>query len=81
MESKSKSATLIIIIVIVFLMAGYLWYLTIPRNAPPSKVVIVPADLLDNDQAKEIKKSPIFGNVPVTVSAQEKGRPDPFANL
>ncbi|MCX6811547.1 MAG: hypothetical protein NT039_02550 [Candidatus Berkelbacteria bacterium] len=81
MESKSKTTTLIIVIVIALLLIGYLWYITMPRNVPGSTVVAVPADLLDNEDAKAIEKAPVFGNIPVTVTGQEKSRPDPFAEI
>jgi len=81
MPANSKSTTLIVIIVIALLLIGYLWYITLPSKVPASTVVAVPADLLDNQDAKIIEKAPIFGNVPVTVTAAEKGRPDPFAGV
>lgn len=81
MESKSKTVTLTIVIVIAVLLIVYLWYITLPRTVPSSVVVAVPADLLDNEDAKTIEKAPIFGNIPVTVTDSEKSRPDPFAGV
>ncbi|MCJ7497454.1 MAG: hypothetical protein MUO78_04900 [candidate division Zixibacteria bacterium] len=81
MQSNSKTTTLVIVIVIALLLIGYLWYITMPRNVPSSTVIAVPADLLDNEDAKTIEKAPTYGNVPVTVTAAEKGRPDPFAGV
>jgi len=79
--NQNKSLNIAIIIGLVLIVIGYLWYLTIPRNAPKSKVFVVPEDVLDNSEAKNIGKSPVFGNIPVIVSQGEKSRPDPFAAL
>lgn len=81
MENKSKTLTLTIIIVIALLLIAYLWYSTLPKNVAPSKVVVVPADLLDNEQAINLKKAPTFGNLPVSVSGAERSKPDPFAGI
>lgn len=81
MQSNSKTTTLIIVIIIALLLIGYLWYMTIPQNVPASNVIAVPADLLDNEDAKTIEKAPTYGSIPVAVSSAEKGRPDPFAGV
>ena len=81
MEIKAKTSTWMVIIILAVLLIGYLWYTTMPKNVPASKVVVVPADFLTNDEANNIKKAPSFGNLPVTVSGAEKSRPDPFAGF
>lgn len=79
--NQNKSLNIVIISILVLIFVGYLWYLTIPRNAPKSKVFVVPEDVLDNNETKNIEKSPVFGNIPVRANQDEKSRPDPFAAL
>lgn len=81
MDIKNKNTTIIVMIVLGLMMIGFLWYSTMPKDLPKSEVVVVPADILNQEGTTTIEKRPIFGNVPVSVNSEEKSREDPFANL
>ena len=81
-EGRTKTVTWVLIIIIALVLIAYLWYLTIPSSVPESDVVVVSSTLLeDSEEASQIADSPVYGNIPVTVSQGERGKPDPFAAI
>lgn len=81
-EGKTKTTTWVLIVIIALALIGYLWYLTIPKSIPESKVIVVSGTVLeDSEEASQISDSPVYGNIPVTVSQGERGKPDPFAAI
>ncbi len=81
MRSTSKGVTIAVLVIIVLIVVIFFWWLTLPKNVPASKVTVVPPDILDRTETTDIQKRPVFGDVPISVSAQEKGRPNPFAKF
>jgi hypothetical protein len=81
MQSSSKGATIAVLVIVVLIIIGFFWWLTLPKNVPASSVTVVPSDILDKTETTDIQKRPVFGNIPISVSAQEKGRPNPFAKF
>jgi len=81
-EGNTKTVTWVLIIIIAVALIAYLWYQTVPRSVPESDVVVVSNTVLDDsEEADQITDSPIYGNIPVSVSQGERGRVDPFASI
>lgn len=78
---QSKSMNYLLIIIIVALIIGLFYWQTIPQKKPVSKTVVFGSDVLESSVVKTIKNKKSYGNLPVTVSAGEAGKQDPFSGL
>lgn len=78
---QSKSMNYLLIIIIAVLIIGLFYWQTIPSPKPVSKTVVFKPDILESSVVKTIKSKKSYGNLPVTVSAGEAGKQDPFSGL
>ncbi len=78
---QAKSMTIILVAVIIVAIVGLFYWQTLPKTKPVSDVIVVNSNIFDSDEIQTIKKRGTFGNVPVTVTSAEMGKPDPFSGL
>jgi hypothetical protein len=81
----NKNSTFgIIVILLIVLGLGYWFWTTIPSKSAissasnPPKTIDV--NILKGNTAQQVSQREMNGNIPVTVSAGEIGREDPFSN-
>ncbi len=86
MSKNSKLITTISVLIIVLVGGWYVYSKTRPTqqeiNVQKEQILIVPSDILPDSaiesQLKQLKQN---GTLPITVSSNEKGRDNPFANF
>lgn len=83
MDKNNLVAGIVVILLIIVALGGWFWT-TIPSKEEIDRVSHPPAsidvNILKSNIAQQIQKRDKNGDIPVTVSAGEIGREDPFVN-
>ena len=86
MPKNSKLIVTILVLVIAIVGGWYVYTKTRPTqqqiNLQKEQILVVPSDILtDSEIQAQLKQFKQNGTLPITVSSNEKGRDNPFANF